>query len=255
MAPTSNISHSDEICLGPLTRPPQNICLYHSQPPNNTLRQTKPQRHKLQLQPPPPRLQPQVQTPSNLIKRLPVGIATKTERKRAKCLIISLGCILASLGLLACQHRCNSRLPFMHLSMYASAEPLLAPVVAAAATADGSRAQNEAQQQTRQAYFAEPLDGETNVQRVPMGRSVRFRCAVNDIGSHKVSWFHQEKRILLAMDNRTVGLRERVQVSSHANSVFFLQIENVQLSDKVSLAPIGSRKESNQRARSWPSAG
>lgn len=37
----------------------------------------------------------------------------------------------------------------------------------------------------RQPSFGEPEAD--NVQRVAVGRSVRFKCAVNDIGDHKVS--------------------------------------------------------------------
>lgn len=86
--------------------------------------------------------------------------------------------------------------------------------------------------QQRQAHFAEPLEALT--QKVAVGRSVRFRCAVNDIGDHLVNWFHKDKRLLLAVGNKTVAWRERIQVSSQANSVFFLQIDTIQLSDKVS---------------------
>lgn len=101
---------------------------------------------------------------------------------------------------------------------------------------DGQEPQQQQPPQTaRQPYFAEPLDGDNSVHRVAVGRSIRFRCAVNDIGSYKVSWFQKDKRLLLAIDNRTVAWRERIQVSSQANSVFFLQIDNVQLSDKVSV--------------------
>lgn len=52
--------------------------------------------------------------------------------------------------------------------------------------------------------------------------------------SKQVAWFHKEKRLLLAFDNSTITWKERIQVSSQANSVFFLTIDSVQLSDKVS---------------------
>lgn len=52
----------------------------------------------------------------------------------------------------------------------------------------------------------------------------------------KLAWFHKDKRLLLAIDNKTVAWRERIHVSSHANSMFFLQIDSVQLNDKVSSA-------------------
>lgn len=38
----------------------------------------------------------------------------------------------------------------------------------------------------RQAHFAEPEEGE-NYQTVAVGRPVKFKCVVNDIGDHKVS--------------------------------------------------------------------
>lgn len=85
----------------------------------------------------------------------------------------------------------------------------------------------------RQAHFAEP-ESDSNIQRVAVGRSIRFKCVVNDIGDHKLAWFHKDKRVLLAFDNKTVTWKDRIQVSSQANSVFFLQIDSVQLSDKVS---------------------
>lgn len=89
----------------------------------------------------------------------------------------------------------------------------------------------------RPAHFAEP-ESDNNVQRVAVGRSVRFKCVVNDIGDHKLAWFHKDRRLLLAFDNKTVAWRDRIQVSSQANSVFFLQIDSVQLSDKVSCYPV-----------------
>lgn len=174
---------------------------------------------------------------TKLVTDLPVASTTQSSqsrRKRARGSPI----IMVSLVSLALAHTFQEACIYLpstlHLSLFASAEPLLAPVLVPMDTSGPS--ESDQQTTSRQAYFADPLDGETSVQRVPMGRSVKFRCAVNDIGDHKVSWFHSEKRMLLAMDNRTVGWRERVQVSSHANSVFFLQIDNVQPSDKVSLA-------------------
>lgn len=89
----------------------------------------------------------------------------------------------------------------------------------------------------RQAHLAEP-ESNNEVQRVAVGRSVRFKCTVNDIGDHKVAWFHKDRRLLLAIDNKTVAWRERIQVSSQANKVFFLQLDSVQLSDKVSLRQV-----------------
>lgn len=85
----------------------------------------------------------------------------------------------------------------------------------------------------RPAHFADLEDG-LDIQRVAVGRSIRFKCVVNDIGEHRVAWFHKDRRLLLAIDNRTIAWRDRIQVSSQANSVFFLQIDNVQLGDKVS---------------------
>lgn len=110
--------------------------------------------------------------------------------------------------------------------------------------------------------FVDLNETEDEVQRIAVGRSVKFKCVVNSIGDHKVcsslnithssleyfncltrqapliapklAWFHKDKRLLLAFDNKTVAWRERIHVSSQANSVFFLQIDNVQLEDKVS---------------------
>ena len=87
----------------------------------------------------------------------------------------------------------------------------------------------------RQAHFVE-LESDSVSQRVAVGRSVRFKCVVTDIGDHVVAWFHKDRRILLAIDNKTIAWRDRIQVSSQANSVFFLQIDSVQLNDKVSLS-------------------
>lgn len=100
---------------------------------------------------------------------------------------------------------------------------------------------------TRRAHFGEPQEA-NSTQRVAVGRSVRFKCVVNDIGDHKLAWFHKDRRILLALDNKTVAWRDRIQVSTQANSVFVLQIDSVQLTDKVSSrwagaplrAPMGS---------------
>lgn len=85
----------------------------------------------------------------------------------------------------------------------------------------------------KQPTFGEP-DTESNFKRVVVGRPVRLKCVVNDIGNHTVSWFHKDKRVLLAIDDKVINWRDRVQVSSQADSVFFLQFEHVQLSDKVS---------------------
>lgn len=66
----------------------------------------------------------------------------------------------------------------------------------------------------------------------------------------QLAWFHKDRRLLLALDNKTVAWRERLHVSSHANSVFFLQLESVQLSDKVSSAfrrPAGIHVDDHQR--------
>lgn len=90
-----------------------------------------------------------------------------------------------------------------------------------------------AAQQRQQVSFAEP-ESANNVQVVAVGRSVRFKCVVNNIGDHKVAWFHKDRHILLAIGNKTVAWRERIQVSSQADSVFVLQIDSVQLNDKVS---------------------
>lgn len=91
---------------------------------------------------------------------------------------------------------------------------------------------------SRKAQLAEP-ENNNQVHRVAVGRSVRFKCTVNEIGAHKLAWFHKDRRLLLALDNKTVAWRERIQVSSQANKVFFLQIDSVQLSDKVSEVQIG----------------
>lgn len=99
-----------------------------------------------------------------------------------------------------------------------------------------SQPQPQHQQQLqypKQPTFGEP-DAESNLKRVVVGRSVRLKCVVNDIGNHSVSWFHKDKRVLLAIDNKVINWRDRVQVSSQADSVFFLHFEHVQLSDKVS---------------------
>lgn len=77
----------------------------------------------------------------------------------------------------------------------------------------------------------EPAERE---QRVAVGRPVRFKCLVENIGEHKVHWFHKQRRLLLAIGNKTTAWKERVQVSSHADSVFFLHLDSVQLTDKVS---------------------
>lgn len=42
-------------------------------------------------------------------------------------------------------------------------------------------------QSAKQAHFGEPETEANNVHRVAVGRSVKFRCLVNDIGDHKVS--------------------------------------------------------------------
>lgn len=73
-------------------------------------------------------------------------------------------------------------------------------------------------------------------QRVAEGRQVKFECELDeDIGEHKLAWFHKDKRLLLALNNRTIAWKERVRVSSHAQRVFVLQIDNVQQTDKVSM--------------------
>lgn len=84
----------------------------------------------------------------------------------------------------------------------------------------------------KQPHFVEPESGE--VQRVSEGRSVKFKCVVNDIGNHKVIWFHKEKRLPLVIDNQVNFWKDRLHASSQGNSVFFLQLDNVQVSDKVS---------------------
>uniref|UniRef100_A0A6G1S477 Neuronal growth regulator 1 n=1 Tax=Aceria tosichella TaxID=561515 RepID=A0A6G1S477_9ACAR len=86
-------------------------------------------------------------------------------------------------------------------------------------------------QNRQQVSFAEP-ESANNHQTVAVGRSVRFKCVVNNIGDHKIAWFHRDRHILLAIGNKTVAWRERIQVSSQADSVFVLQIDSVQLSDK-----------------------
>lgn len=85
----------------------------------------------------------------------------------------------------------------------------------------------------KKAHFA---DQETarDVQRVAVGREVRFKCVVNDIGHHMLSWFHRDQRLLLAHGNRTINWRDRIQVSSQSDKIFFLTLDKVQLSDKVS---------------------
>lgn len=83
------------------------------------------------------------------------------------------------------------------------------------------------------ASFVEQISSDS-VQQIAVGRPVKFKCEVNNIGHHKLAWFHKDKRLLLAIDNKTVAWKERIHVSSQANSVFFLQIDSVQLSDKVS---------------------
>lgn len=93
--------------------------------------------------------------------------------------------------------------------------------------------QASAQQTARPARLFD-LDDQDQLQRVPVGRSVKFKCSVENIGDHKLAWFHKEKRLLLALGNKTVAWKERIRVSSQAESVFFLQIDSIQLSDKVS---------------------
>lgn len=72
--------------------------------------------------------------------------------------------------------------------------------------------------------------------KIATGRSLTLKCVVNDLGNHHVSWFHQEKRILLANDNKTINWRDRVHVSTQANTIFFLHIDNITLADQVSIS-------------------
>ena len=85
----------------------------------------------------------------------------------------------------------------------------------------------------RPARLAEP-EQDNELQRVAVGRSVRFKCTVDDLGAHKLAWFHSDARALLGLNNMTLSRRSRVEVSAQADKVFFLQINSVQLSDKVS---------------------
>lgn len=123
-----------------------------------------------------------------------------------------------------------------HQSIISTVDHLLQPPTT------NRKYQNQQQQQhssltssthIKQPSFGEP-DAESNYKQVVVGRSVRLKCVVNDIGNHKVSWFHKDKRVLIAIDNKVIMWRDRVKVSSHADSVFFLHFDPVQLSDKVS---------------------
>ena len=89
----------------------------------------------------------------------------------------------------------------------------------------------------QQTHFAEP-DTNNNLQKVAVGRQVIFKCVVNHLGNHKLAWFHINPRsgqqTLLALNNVTLALKDRIHVSSQSSSVFFLRIGSVQLGDQVS---------------------
>lgn len=114
-----------------------------------------------------------------------------------------------------------------------SSRPIQQSAAAAASTTSNRQPHFVVEQSSSSISIENSISNE--VQRVSVGRTAKFKCIVEDIGQHKVIWFHKEKRLPLVIDNQVNIWKDRLHASSQGNSVFFLQLDNVQVSDKVSL--------------------
>ncbi|KAB7504742.1 hypothetical protein Anas_11333 [Armadillidium nasatum] len=80
----------------------------------------------------------------------------------------------------------------------------------------------------RDPIFLEEIQNQT----VSEGRNVRFACRVDNLGSHKVAWTHDETHMILTISNHVITINQRIAVSHDEHEkTWYLHISEARETD------------------------